>query len=164
MAIMGRPATPWHLWVIGILALLWNSFGAYDYLMTMTRNEAYMSAFTPAQLEYFYGFPAWMEAFWAVGVWCAFLGAVLLVLRSRWALHAFVLGLVSAVNLAMFLGEEADMSSGAFYGFLAGFGWVATFVGTHYLFERKSFKLFLINAGYSVVALTIMGLIIGAWR
>lgn len=77
---------------------------------------------------------------------------------------AFVLGLVSAVNLAMFLGEEADMSSGAFYGFLAGFGWVATFVGTHYLFERKSFKLFLINAGYSVVALTIMGLIIGAWR
>lgn len=94
MAIMGRPATPWHLWVIGILALLWNSFGAYDYLMTMTRNEAYMSAFTPAQLEYFYGFPAWMEAFWAVGVWCAFLGAVLLVLRSRWALHAFVLGLV----------------------------------------------------------------------
>jgi hypothetical protein len=94
MAIMGRPATPWHLWVVGILALLWNSFGAYDYLMTMTRNEAYMSAFTPEQLEYFYGFPAWMVAFWAVGVWCAFLGAILLVLRSRWAFHAFLLGLV----------------------------------------------------------------------
>jgi hypothetical protein len=53
---------------------------------------------------------------------------------------------------------------GAFYGFLAGFGWVATFIGTHYLFERRSLKLFLINAGYSIVALTIMGLIIGAWR
>jgi hypothetical protein len=77
---------------------------------------------------------------------------------------AFVLGLVSAVNLAMFLGPDADVTFGAFAGFAAGFGWVATFVGTHYLFERKSFKLFLINAGYSIVALTIMGVIIGAWK
>jgi hypothetical protein len=77
---------------------------------------------------------------------------------------AFILGLVASVNLAMFLGPTDDAGMGAFYGFLAGFGWVATFVGTHYLFERKSFKLFLINAGYSVVSLTIMGLIIGAWK
>jgi hypothetical protein len=77
---------------------------------------------------------------------------------------AFVLGLIAAVNLAMFLGEESDPLMGAFYGFLAGFGWVATFVGTHYLFERKSFKLFLINAGYSIVALTVMGLIIASWK
>lgn len=94
MPIMERPATPWHLWVIGILALLWNGFGAYDYLMTQTRNEAYMSAFTPEQLEYFYGFPAWMDAFWALGVWSAFLAAILLILRSRLAFYAFVLGLI----------------------------------------------------------------------
>lgn len=77
---------------------------------------------------------------------------------------AFFLGLIASVNLAMFLGPTADLSMGGFYGFLAGIGWVATFVGTHYLFERKSFTLFLINAGYSVVALTVMGLIIGGWR
>lgn len=77
---------------------------------------------------------------------------------------AFFLALISAINLAMFLGPEADITFGAAAGFAAGFGWVATFVGTHYLFERKSFTLFLINAGYSVVALTVMGLILGAWR
>ncbi|HEX5112896.1 MAG TPA: DUF1761 domain-containing protein [Saprospiraceae bacterium] len=77
---------------------------------------------------------------------------------------SFVLALVAAINLAMFLGPEVNVGMGAFYGFLAGFGWVAMFIGTHYLFERKSFKLFLINAGYSVVALTIMGVIIGAWK
>lgn len=77
---------------------------------------------------------------------------------------AFILGLIASVNLAMFLGPTGDASMGAFYGFLAGFGWVATFVGTHYLFERKSFKLFLINAGYSVVSLTVMGTILGAWK
>jgi hypothetical protein len=77
---------------------------------------------------------------------------------------AFLLGLIAAVNLAMFMGPENKPEMGALWGFLAGFGWVATFVGTHYLFERKSFKLFLINAGYSIVALTVMGIIIAAWK
>lgn len=76
----------------------------------------------------------------------------------------FLLALVAAINLAMFLGPEINIAMGALYGFLAGFGWVAMFIGTHYLFERKSFKLFLINAGYSIVALTAMGVIIGAWK
>lgn len=77
---------------------------------------------------------------------------------------AFVLALVAAINLAMFLGPEDRPAWGALWGFAAGFGWVAMFVGTHYLFERKSFRLFLINAGYSVVALTIMGVILAAWK
>lgn len=77
---------------------------------------------------------------------------------------AFLLALIAAVNLAMFLGPENNPAMGALWGFLAGFGWVAMFVGTHYLFERKSFTLFLINAGYSVVALTVMGIILAAWK
>ncbi len=52
--------TPLHLWIVGALSLLWNAVGAFDYLMTQTRNQAYMSDFTPEQLEYFYGFPAWV--------------------------------------------------------------------------------------------------------
>lgn len=77
---------------------------------------------------------------------------------------SFFLGLIASINLAMFLGTDTGAGMGAFYGFLAGLGWVTTFIGTHYLFERKSFTLFLINAGYSVVALTVMGVIIGAWK
>jgi hypothetical protein len=77
---------------------------------------------------------------------------------------AFFLALVAAVNLAMFMGPEDKPAMGAMWGFLAGFGWVATFVGTHYLFERRSFALFLINAGYSIVALTVMGVILASWK
>lgn len=77
---------------------------------------------------------------------------------------AFVLTIIAAVNLAMFMGPEDKPAMGAMWGFLAGFGWVATFVGTHYLFERRSFTLFLINAGYSIVALTTMGVILAAWK
>ena len=83
---------------------------------------------------------------------------------SRFFGLAFFLGLIAAINLAMYMGPENNPAMGALWGFLAGFGWVATFVGTHYLFERKSFKLFLINAGYSIVALTVMGVIIAAWK
>src|SRR3990170_4401148 len=77
---------------------------------------------------------------------------------------AFFLALIAAINLAMFLGPENRPVMGALWGFAAGFGWVATFIGTHYLFERKSFTLFLINAGYSIVALTVMGVILAAWK
>ena len=54
--------TPRHLWVVGIVVLLWNLLGAWDYIMTETKNEAYMGQFTPEQLEFFYGFPAWLVA------------------------------------------------------------------------------------------------------
>ncbi len=77
---------------------------------------------------------------------------------------AMILALIGALNLAFFLGPEANVGFGAFAGFAAGAGWVATQVGSHYLFERKSFKLFLINAGYSTVTLTLMGVILGAWK
>ena len=30
---------PAHLWIVGILALLWNCFGCYDYLMTAMRQH-----------------------------------------------------------------------------------------------------------------------------
>jgi hypothetical protein len=76
----------------------------------------------------------------------------------------FFLALIAAINLAMFLGPEDKPEMGALWGFAAGFGWVATFIGTHYLFERKSFTLFLINAGYSIIALTVMGVILTAWK
>ncbi len=81
---------PLHLWIVGILALLWSLLGAADYIMTETQNEAYMSRFTPEQLEFFYGFPSWLVAFWAIAVWGEVLGAVLLLLRKRLALHALV--------------------------------------------------------------------------
>lgn len=47
---------PLHLWVVGVLALVWNLIGAMDYVMTQMRNENYMSAFTPEQLDFFTAF------------------------------------------------------------------------------------------------------------
>lgn len=89
--------TPWHLWVVGILGLLWNAVGAFDYLMTQTENEAYMGRFTPEQLEYFYGLPAWVVAFWALAVWGGVLGALLLLWRKRLAVSVLLVSFGSMV-------------------------------------------------------------------
>ncbi|MCW8926163.1 MAG: hypothetical protein OQJ84_07905 [Xanthomonadales bacterium] len=108
---------PIHLWVVGILALLWNLVGAFDYTATQLRLESYMSQFTAEQLEYFYGFPAWMDAAWAIAVWGSLLGSLFLLMRKSWAVWLFgaaVLGLaISTVynfvlmNGAKVMGEAA---------------------------------------------------------
>ncbi|MGI9542345.1 MAG: DUF1761 domain-containing protein [Cyclobacteriaceae bacterium] len=76
---------------------------------------------------------------------------------------ALFLAFIAALILDMFIGAEAELSFGASAGFFAGFGWVATFLGILYLFEMQSLKAYLINAGYCILALTIMGTILGAW-
>lgn len=75
----------------------------------------------------------------------------------------FVLQIVSAVGLALIIGGH-DMTHGAFLGFFVGCVWVATAIGTNYLYERKSLMLYIINVGYSVGLLVIQGAILGAWH
>jgi len=95
-------ATPKHLWIVGVVTLLWNLMGAYDYLMTQTRNEAYMGKFTTEQLDYFYGFPVWFEAFWALAVWGGVLGSILLLMRKGLAVKVFLVSLGSMVITAIY--------------------------------------------------------------
>ena len=76
---------------------------------------------------------------------------------------SLLLAFIAAINLEMFIGAEADLAFGIFAGFAAGLGWVAAFLGILYLFEKRSLQAFLINGGYCVVSLTLMGAILGAW-
>ena len=87
-------SAPKHLWIVGALSLIWNSFGALDY--TMTRFK--LIALPPAQLTYLDHFPIWASIGWALGVWGAFAGSILLLLRSRHAVFAFVLSLAGLVG------------------------------------------------------------------
>ena len=95
-------ATPKHLWVVGIIALLWNLMGVVDYLMTETHNEAWMSQYTPEQVEYSYSFPAWWVAFWALAVWGGLLGVVLLLLRKKLATPVLLVSLICMVVTAIY--------------------------------------------------------------
>ena len=88
--------TPLHLWIVGVLSILWNAGGAYDYVATQYRLESYMSQLTPEMLEYINAYPSWMEMAWAIGIWGAVLGSVFLLLRQSFAVWLFgvsILGL-----------------------------------------------------------------------
>jgi hypothetical protein len=92
-------ATPWHLWVVGGIALIWNGFGGYDYWMSQTVGEAYYRSMgmNDAQIAVFKVMPIWVTCVWAIGVWGALLASLLLLARLRLAFPTF------AVALAAFL-------------------------------------------------------------
>jgi hypothetical protein len=111
------PITPAHLWIIGILAVVWNAIGAYDYTATQYKFESYMSQFTPEQLDYFYSFPVWMDAAWAIAVWAAVLGSIVLLMRkalAAWLFGISILGLGASTVYNFILSDGmAIMGEGA---------------------------------------------------
>lgn len=76
---------------------------------------------------------------------------------------SFVLQVIAAAMLDMFIGPEATLGFGLFAGAAVGLFWVATAFGVVYLFERRPVAHWAVNAGYQVVAFVIMGAILGAW-
>ncbi len=87
---------------------------------------------------------------------------------------AFILSLIMAANLGMFLADspaectgncaqKTDISWGAIAGFLAGI-WAFCGLAIVALFEQRSARYIFINGCYLLLALTLMGAIIGLWR
>ncbi|MEL6531376.1 MAG: hypothetical protein AAFQ27_15565 [Pseudomonadota bacterium] len=93
--------TPVHLWVIGVVSLLWNAGGVSSYLMTELGMLEAME-FPPDQLAFFASFPAWAVAFWALGVWGCFLGSAALLLRSKWAVTLFGLSIIGLIGTTVY--------------------------------------------------------------
>lgn len=111
---------PTHLWIVGILSLIWNAFGGYDYTMTRTRNMNYLAGMggdPNSILAYIDAMPMYAQIGWGLGVWGGLLGAILLLMRSRFAVHSFAASLLGAVVsfAAQYMGPPppAEMASGA---------------------------------------------------
>jgi len=99
MAPQTSARAPTRLWVVGVLSLLWNCFGAADYTMSELGNLDWfrMMGLGEEELAYVQAFPAWAVAAWALGVWGSVLGSILLLLRSKLAPTVFLLSIVGAV-------------------------------------------------------------------
>jgi hypothetical protein len=95
----GRGQPPWHIWAVGGLGLLWNAYGCFDYAMSKIQGDIYLRqvGMTASQIAHFNAMPAWMTAVWAIGVWGALLGSVLLLLRRRLAAPVFLVYLLAYV-------------------------------------------------------------------
>ncbi len=71
-----------------------------------------------------------------------------------------------AVNIIIGFHDVADQTflHGAFHGALAGLFYVATSTAINYLYQRKSLKLYLIDASYQVLLLALSGGIMAALK
>ncbi|HEX6182003.1 MAG TPA: DUF1761 domain-containing protein [Chitinophagaceae bacterium] len=77
---------------------------------------------------------------------------------------SFLFSLIMAANLGMFLNDpKIDLAMAVSYGALAGL-WVFCGIAIVALFEMRSWRYIFINGGFCVVALALMGAIIGVWR
>jgi len=92
------PGRPWHLWLIGIVGLLWSSMGVVSFLLTQLNVDAVMSRFPPQQRTYFLSFPWWADALWAIGVLGGVIGCLLLLLKSRLASPVLLASLVGTIG------------------------------------------------------------------
>lgn len=89
--------TPVHLWIIGVLSLLWNAGGAIDYVMTKIDIATYLAEQPAERLALLNQAPFWFDVTWALGVWFSVAGSLLLLARSRFAGAAFALSLFGLI-------------------------------------------------------------------
>ena len=111
---------PAHLWITGAVALLWNGFGCTDYLMSRMHNDAWFKAMLPdmdpaVAYTYVDSMPVYASGGWGLGVWGGLLGAILLLARSRYAVHAFAvsfIGMLLSFGWQLFVATDVppDMS------------------------------------------------------
>ena len=84
--------------------------------------------------------------------------------------RGYIVSIIASIVIALaiaFVANAAGADSpleGLVIGLVAGVGFVATTAASNYTFEDKPLKLYLINIGYPVVALALIGLLIGAWQ
>jgi hypothetical protein len=83
--------SPWHVWVVAIVTLLWNGAGAYTIAMAqagrLTDIDAKESAYYAAQ-------PLWFVIATDIAILLPVTAAVALLLRSRKAVWLFALALI----------------------------------------------------------------------
>jgi hypothetical protein len=110
IATMANPA-PTHLWIIGGIAFLWNGvFLMSDFVINQIAEPGY-HAFAAETLgipasavtAYYAAWPLWAVAAWAIAVFGATIGAILLLIRSRFAFHAFCAGLIGSLIMGAFV-------------------------------------------------------------
>jgi hypothetical protein len=128
---MTTSSRPWHLWLIGIIGLLWSLMGVVSFILTQMNAEAVMSRFPPQQREYFESFPLWVVALWGIGVFGGVVGCLLLLLKKRLAFPVLLASVIGAAiyNLGglFLLGgmkvmrETGGMGATAFPIIFAGF-------------------------------------------
>jgi hypothetical protein len=126
------------VWVAGIAHFLlgagWYTLLSQAWLRGIGKTEAQITAEQPSA---------------AVPMAIAFAVAVIIAYAIAWLLPKL---------------DARSAGSGAAAGAILSLALIATTLAMNYGFEARPLSLWLINAGYMVVGMTLMGAIVGGWR
>jgi hypothetical protein len=133
---------PWHLWVVGTVAVLFNAIGVFDFVMNMAQGARYLAStgMTPEQVAHYQQMPGWMVVVWAIGVFGAFAASLCLLLRRRQAAPVFILSLAAFLvsllytyvltNGGTLMGRQMAITSAVIAGLLLVFAGYAQVMAT----------------------------------
>lgn len=105
MSSSARPKMPWHLWVVGVAALLWNAAGAYTIMMAQAGKLADLTA---DEVAYYATQPFWFVVVTDIALLGAIAAAAALLLRHRLAVALFGISLA-----AIFVTDVYDLAAGS---------------------------------------------------
>jgi hypothetical protein len=115
------------------------------------------------------------EALWYsvfMNQWLAGIGRTMEWLVSRglnpsiqYATALFCSIIVAAVlTICIQASGEQTARRGIICGAVIWFGFIATSWATEYIFEVRTLQIFVINTGYALIDLMLIGAIVGAWK
>lgn len=89
--------------------------------------------------------------------------------KGRHSIKTYAISLLSNLFIAFSLAQllastgSSTMAEGIRLAFLCWIGFIVAPMFINSLFERKSFKLILVDSGYHLIAMIVYGIILGAW-
>jgi hypothetical protein len=92
--VASNRGTPWHVWVVATLTLLWNGAGAYTTLMAQAGKLPDAGA---EEAAYYAAQPLWSVIATDIALFAPLAAAVALLLRSRTAAWLFAVSLAAVV-------------------------------------------------------------------
>ena len=87
--------------IIGILALLWNIMGLFQFIMAAfmqdTMLETYGETYTPQEMELFLNTPSWYYVVFGICTITGVLGSIAVLLKKKIAVPFFLVSLVTVL-------------------------------------------------------------------
>ncbi|HUH28143.1 hypothetical protein [Gelidibacter sp.] len=101
MNINSTKTPPAYFWIVGIIALLWNIFGVYNYIMQTFMTAGKLSSGSHTQQNLYEDLPIWFISIFSIAVFAGLLGAISWLLRKKVAYILFIISFL-AVGIQQF--------------------------------------------------------------
>lgn len=84
-------------WIIGVIALLWNLMGVFNFLGQMMVSEEALVLMSEGERALYESSPMWLNVIFAIAVFAGVLGSIGLLMKRKWCIQLFLVSLVAIV-------------------------------------------------------------------